>query len=162
MGIRGMDHQLLLALLRALNENRVEYVVVGAVALGINGLARATEDLDLFIRPTSENVERLRAALSAIWSDPTIREIEASELAGDFGVVSYVPPTGDISVDLISRVREAFTFDDIEWHELDAGEGVMARVATPRMLYRMKRDTIRPQDRADAHALRERFGLEDA
>ena len=161
MGIRGMDHQLLLALIRALNENRVEYVVVGAVALGINGLARATEDLDLFVRPTSENVERLRAALSTIWSDPTIREIDASELAGEFGVVNYVPPTGDLSVDLISRVGEAFTFDDIEWHEVDAGEGVMARVATPRMLYRMKRDTIRPQDRADAHALRERFGLED-
>ena len=68
MGIRGMDHQLLLAVLRALNENRVEYVVVGAVALGFNGLARATEDLDLFVQPTSENVERLRAALSTIWS----------------------------------------------------------------------------------------------
>lgn len=161
MGIRGMDHQLLLALLRALHEYRVEYVVVGAVALGINGLARATEDLDLFVRPTSENVERLRAALSALWTDPTIQEIKASELAGDFGVVNYVPPTGDLSVDLISRVGDAFTFDDIEWHEVDAGEGVMARVATPRMLYRMKRDTIRLQDRADAQALRERFGLED-
>jgi hypothetical protein len=135
---------------------------VGAVALGINGLARATEDLDLFVRPTSENVERLRTALSAIWRDPSIREIEASELAGEFGVVNYVPPTGDLSVDLISRVGEAFAFDDIEWHEVDAGEGVMARVATPRMLYRMKHDTIRPQDQADAHALRERFGLEDA
>jgi hypothetical protein len=156
-----MDHQLLLALLRALQEYRVEYVVVGAVALGINGLARATEDLDLFVRPTSENVERLRAALSAMWTDPSIQEIKASELAGDFGVVNYVPPTGDLSVDLISRVGEAFTFDDIEWHEVDAGEGVMARVATPRMLYRMKRGTIRLQDRADAQALRERFGLED-
>jgi hypothetical protein len=28
-------------------------------------------------------------------------------------------------------------------------------------LYRMKRDTIRPIDRADAVALREKFGLED-
>jgi len=40
-------------------------------------------------------------------------------------------------------------------------EGVRARVATPRMLYRMKRDTIRPQDRMDAETIRQRFGLED-
>jgi len=35
------------------------------------------------------------------------------------------------------------------------------RVATPRMLYRMKRDTVRPQDKIDASVLRERFHLED-
>jgi hypothetical protein len=40
-------------------------------------------------------------------------------------------------------------------------EGVQARVATARMLYRMKRDTIRPQDRIDAETIRQRFGLEE-
>ena len=40
-------------------------------------------------------------------------------------------------------------------------DGVPVHVATARMLYEMKRDTVRPQDRADAHALRERFGLEE-
>jgi hypothetical protein len=29
------------------------------------------------------------------------------------------------------------------------------------MLYRMKKDTIRPQDRADAARLQEAFGIED-
>jgi hypothetical protein len=36
---------------------------------------------------------------------------------------------------------------------------VRVRVATPRTLYRMKKDTVRPQDRLDAQALRERFDL---
>lgn len=40
-------------------------------------------------------------------------------------------------------------------------DGVPIRVATPRMLYRMKRDTVRPQDRMDAEAIRQRFGLEE-
>ena len=40
-------------------------------------------------------------------------------------------------------------------------EGVRARVATPRMLYRMKKDTVRPQDRLDAETIRARFGLKD-
>jgi hypothetical protein len=29
------------------------------------------------------------------------------------------------------------------------------------MLYRMKRDTVRPQDRLDAQVLKDRFGLDD-
>lgn len=37
-------------------------------------------------------------------------------------------------------------------------EGVSVRVATPRTLYRMKKDTVRPQDRLDAAALLQRFG----
>jgi hypothetical protein len=41
-------------------------------------------------------------------------------------------------------------------------ESVRVRVATPATLYRMKKDTIRPIDRADAQALRRRFNLEDA
>jgi hypothetical protein len=39
--------------------------------------------------------------------------------------------------------------------------GLVIRVATPSMLYRMKRDTVRPQDRADALRLREAFGLDE-
>jgi len=35
--------------------------------------------------------------------------------------------------------------------------GVRVCLATPRQLYEMKRDTVRPQDRADAEALREAF-----
>ena len=40
-------------------------------------------------------------------------------------------------------------------------DGVPVTVATPRTLYRMKRDTIRIIDKADAQAPREKFGLED-
>ena len=40
-------------------------------------------------------------------------------------------------------------------------DGICVRVATARMLYRMKRDTVRPQDKIDAAALCKRFDLED-
>lgn len=72
-------------------------------------------------------------------------------------MVRYVPPTGDIVVDLIARLGTAFAFADLEW-ELLVRDGVGIRVATPRTLYAMKRDTVRPQDRVDAARLRERFG----
>jgi hypothetical protein len=40
-------------------------------------------------------------------------------------------------------------------------DGIRIRVATPAMLYRMKKDTVRPQDRLDAEQLRRLFKLED-
>lgn len=38
---------------------------------------------------------------------------------------------------------------------------LVLQVASPRMLYRMKMDTVRLQDRADAARIREAFDLED-
>ena len=64
---------------------------------------------------------------------------------------------GLYSLDILSRLGEAFVFENIEWDELIV-DGIRVRVATPRML-RMKKDTERPLDRIDAEAIRERFGL---
>ena len=156
---RVIDLDRLLALVRALNREGVEYSVVGAVALGLHGLARATEDVDLFVRPTPDNVARLRRALSAVWSDPDIDSIVASDLAGDYPAIRYGPPDGSFTLDLLSRLGERFGYDDIESATVEL-EGEPVRTATPRMLYVMKRDTVRPQDHADAAALRRAFDVE--
>ena len=59
-----------------------------------------------------------------------------------------------------ARLGERFGYDDIEAAAVEL-EGVPVRAATPRMLYVMKRDTVRPLDHADAAALRRAFDLED-
>jgi len=62
----------ILRVLRAFESAGLEYVLSGATAMGFHGVVRATEDLDLFIKATVENVERLRAALKAAYDgDPT-------------------------------------------------------------------------------------------
>jgi len=48
-----------------LNASGVEYLIVGGYALAFHGAPRFTGDLDLFIRPTTENVAKLVAALRA-------------------------------------------------------------------------------------------------
>jgi len=51
-------------LLASLKSHGVEFLVIGAHALGVHGRARMTEDLDLWAGRSRENAERLRAALS--------------------------------------------------------------------------------------------------
>jgi hypothetical protein len=155
-----VDFDRVMRLIGELGRRDVEYVVVGGVALSFQGLVRATEDIDLFVRPTEENVARLRDALRAVWPDPEIDRISAADLAGDYPTVRYGPPDESFLVDILGRLGTAFRFDDIEAETLEI-EGTPVRVATPAMLFRMERGTVRPIDRADALALQQAFDLEE-
>ena len=143
----------------ALRDREVDYAVFGAVALGLHGLARTTADIDLFIRPDRGNVERLKAALHDLYDDPSIDEISADDLCGDYPAVRYTPPEG-FGFDILTRVGDAFTFDSLDI-EVKAFGNAEVPVVTPRTLWLMKRDTVRPRDRADAAALAARFGFEE-
>jgi Nucleotidyl transferase AbiEii toxin, Type IV TA system len=156
-----MDFERFLDLLKALLREGVDYVLVGGVALNLHGIVRATEDVDLFIRPSEDNVERLKRALRSLWNDPEIAQISARDLAGEFQTIRYGPPDDPMVIDLLASLGSAFTFDDLDAQTVMV-EGVPVRIATPATLYRMKKDTVRPIDRADAAALREKFQLGDA
>lgn len=156
-----MDRDEILRVLRAFEAAGLEYVLIGATAMGFHGVVRATEDLDLFIRATAENVERLRAALKVAYPDDAhIDEISADDLLGEYPAVRYYPPTGDLYFDVLTRLGEAASFDtvDAETKEID---GTSVQVATPAALYRLKKGTVRPKDHQDAAVLRERFNLKD-
>lgn len=154
-----LDYDRLMDLLAALAKENVEYILVGATAINLLGLARVTRDVDLFVSPDPENVKRLRSALRAVWDDPNIEEIRAEDLAGEFPTIRYGPPDESFIVDVIARLGDAFTYPDLEF-EAKVIDGVPVRLATPYTLYRMKKDTLRLQDKADAERLRRKFGFE--
>ena len=156
-----MDRDELLRVLRAFETVGLEYVLIGATAMGFHGVVRATEDVDLFIRATTENVERLRAAFRIAYpGDPSVEDISAEDLVGAYPTVRYYPPSGDLYFDVLTRLGDAATFESID-SEVKKVEGIRVWVATPAALYAMKKDTVRAIDRQDAIAIRERFGLEE-
>jgi hypothetical protein len=154
---QNLEEHRLRTMFRAMNEHGVEYAVFGAVALGLHGLARATADLDLFVQPEADNIERLKAALRAIYEDPSIDDISAEDLCGDYPAVRYQPPDG-FGFDIVTHLGDAFSYKDLDIEERDY-DGVPVRVVTPRTLWLMKKDTVRPVDRLDADILAERYGF---
>jgi hypothetical protein len=84
----------------------------------------------------------------------------AQDLLGDYPAVQYVPPEGSFYVDILTRLGEAFRYEDIASQRIDFA-GLAVNVATPAVLYRMKKSTVRPKDWGDAEALRRRFGLSE-
>ena len=155
-----MDFEAAKRVLAAFEREGVRYAVFGAAALNLHGLARFTEDLDLFIAPTADNIERLRRALQSVFNDPDIEQITAADLLGDYPAVQYVPPEGTFHLDLLTRLGEAFAYDDLEVVRLPF-EDVTVSVVSPRTLYAMKKDTVRLKDRADAALLKERFRIDE-
>jgi hypothetical protein len=147
-------------ILAAFEKEGVRYVLVGSMGMAAQGLVRATRDMDFFVSPDTENVERLKKALMSVFDDPKIGEISAADLAGDFPAIEYVPPHGRYSMDILARLGEAFRYEDLESEEMTV-DGIRVQVATPRMLWRMKKDTVRPQDRVDAETIRREFDLKE-
>lgn len=61
--------------LRLLNENEVEYLVVGGFAVALHGYPRATADIDVWVSTSADNARRIVLALQAFGFDvPTLSE----------------------------------------------------------------------------------------
>jgi hypothetical protein len=144
-----MDFEVLKRLLAALEREQVHYAIFGAVAMSLHGLARFTEDLDIFVEPDATNIARLRTALRSVVDDSEIEQITAEDLLGDYPAVQYVPPDGTFHIDIVTRLGDQFAFADLETERV-AFDDLTVAVVTPRGLYAMKRNTVRLKDRADA------------
>ena len=51
--------------INCLNQNNVEYILVGGYAVILRGYSRSTGDLDIWVNKTNENFIRLQKALKA-------------------------------------------------------------------------------------------------
>jgi predicted nucleotidyltransferase len=58
-------------LLKLLKENKAVFLVIGASAFPIYGYARATLDIDLFVKPDLKNIKRVMKALREFVYDIT-------------------------------------------------------------------------------------------
>src|SRR5215210_142015 len=109
----AMEFEVIKRLLGAFEHEQVHYAIFGAVAMNLHGLARFTEDLDVFVEPEATNIAKLRSALRSVVDDPEIDNITATDLLGDYPAVRYVPPDGTFHIDILTRLGEAFTFAEL-------------------------------------------------
>src|SRR3982751_1303078 len=85
----------------------------------------------------SEHSSQRGSALLAVYGDPNINEISSADLLGEYPFVRYVPPTGDLYFDVMTRLGEVASFETIE-AEVKKVVGTQISIATPAALYRMK------------------------
>ncbi|HEY3235255.1 MAG TPA: nucleotidyl transferase AbiEii/AbiGii toxin family protein [Polyangiaceae bacterium] len=131
---------------RSLNQHGVKYAVIGGFAVIHHGFVRATNDIDLLVDASPENVERLRAALS-ILEDQAALDLDPNDVA-KYNVVRVAD---EVVVDVIGsaagvRLAELVS---IEYAEID---GVSVPYPSPADLLRTKQ-TVRDRDALDRQFL---------
>ena len=125
-----------LSVLNALQQEGVDYVLIGGFAIVLHGSSRFTEDMDIFIRNTEKNIERLRKALNSVFNDDSISEITSQEIQ-NYAVIRY-GTAEDFYIDIIGNIGEKFSYDDILSEEIIV-EGVKIKIATIESLYKLKK-----------------------
>ena len=149
-----MNVESFLAVLKKFYEYEVEYILVGGVAVILHDVPRVTEDIDIFVKRDSENLEKLKQALNAVFHDPSIEDITFQDLE-EYAVVRYGTPE-EYYIDIFDRIGEMFSYDDLEF-ETNENQGFPIRVATVETLIKLKKGTMRKIDQADVILLTEKL-----
>jgi predicted nucleotidyltransferase len=140
------------SLLRSLNEHSVEYVLIGASAFPVHGYARATLDVDIFIRPTPENAHRTHAALTAFGYD--LSSVSEEELLTKKVLIRQYLVEADIH-----PFARGVTFDEVWKRRVEDRIGATpVAFASLDDLIRMKEAAGRPKDLEDLRVLRKLRG----
>jgi len=144
-------------LLELLNSNGVEYLVVGAFAVAFHGFPRYTADLDLLVRPTEENADRVLRALSEFGFGRV--GIQAADLRSPGMVIQLgVKPN---RIDLLTAIS-GVSFEEAWATRSDAElEGIATHFVGLGALLRNKEQTGRAKDLGDAEELRKRSTEQD-
>ena len=130
-------------------EENVEFLVVGGYAMAVHGLPRATKDLDLWVRTSKDNGQRVLRALDRFGAprfDLTVTDLERPGTIYQVGI----PPN---RVDIITAV-DGVQFEDA-WQNRAVVEieGIRIPVIGRTDLILNKRTAARPQDLLDADLL---------
>jgi hypothetical protein len=132
-------------ILSAFCDQQVEFIVVGGYAMAFHGFLRATGDIDLWIRCSMENAEKVWLALQdfkAPLFDLTKEDLNTYGIVFQIGIVPN-------RIDITTKI-DGVNFDDA-WknHQTVQIEGLTIPVLNKEFLLLNKKVVSRPKDLID-------------
>ncbi len=144
-------------MLSELSAAGAEFLVVGAHALAAHGVPRATGDIDIWVRPTADNAERVLLALSRFGAP--LLDLTREDLTREGTVFQIGQPPSRI--DILSSIS-GVSFE-AAWlrRVLVEIEGIAVPVLARKDFIANKRSAGRPKDLSDLALLAEVAGSLD-
>ena len=137
-------------LLRLLNSNNVDYLIIGAYALGYHGVPRYTGDLDLFIAPNPDNADALLQTMDNFGFGSL--GLEQKDFTTPGNVIQIGNPP--LRVDFLTQIS------GVEWKEVWESrivgilDSIPVNLISKEHLIRNKASTGRPVDLGDIDRLK--------
>ncbi|HEX9276110.1 MAG TPA: DUF6036 family nucleotidyltransferase [Burkholderiales bacterium] len=153
-----------LDLFRTLQEESVDYVVVGGLAINLHGVERATMDVDLVLAMDESNLRRFLAAATRLKLKPSLpvsieslcdaKQLDAWVREKHLIAFPLRPASPNVpTVDII--VRPAVPFEQMHGNRIEKEVGgVRLSLASIDDLISLKTGTGRKQDASDIEALK--------
>ncbi len=138
-------------LLAGLVRAGVDFAVVGGVAVILNGYHRQTNDTDILVDPSPENVRRLLEFLGD-WGEGWARELNSNDFSPQEGAIRIIE---EFELDLFTQMSGR-RLSDFRPHlrHLQSGDCLIAYL-NPSQLIELKSGSWRDQDRLDVAAMTE-------
>ena len=161
-----------LELFRALQEDKVRYLVVGGVAVNLHGIGRLTVDVDLMLALDAQNLERFVSVARRFPLKPVV-PVKLEDFADAAKVGEWIENKGMLALALRSSdpatptvdvlVKPVVPFDDAWARRVQRSvEGIAIPIASIEDIIRLKTGTGRQKDEADIKALRQLLRMEPA
>ena len=134
-------------LLLKLTSNGIKYIVIGGVACALNGFIRTTEDVDILIETSEENIKKLLDVLLN-WGEGYARELNIDDFSIAPGAVRIIE---DFPLDIFTVLNEK-TYKDLlpKTEKTKQGITYLNREA----LIEIKENSYREKDKIDSIALK--------
>jgi len=136
-------------MLRALSDEKVRFLLVGAYALAAHGYVRATMDVDIWVMPSPENADAALRSLRRFGAP--LEQLTKGDLLKEGTVFQIgVAPR---RIDIITTAS-GLEFEETYGRSLVVDiEGIQVHIPSVADLIRNKRASGRTKDLADAEAL---------
>lgn len=160
-----------LELFRALDREKVRYLVVGGIAVNLHGIGRLTVDVDLMLALDSENLGRFVAVAKSLGLKPSI-PVSVEDIADASKVEKWItekhmlafalhsPDPATPTLDVL--VNPVVPFEDAYARRVTTSvEALEVPVACIDDIIRLKTGTGRKKDEADILALNQVKAIRD-
>ncbi len=138
-------------LLELFNKHNVEYMIVGGYALAFHGAPRYTGDIDIFVKPDSENAQQILIALEEFGFGSVGIEQEDLENPNKVIQLGYPP----VRIDIITSIS-GVSWDEACKERIEGEYGEIAVYYIGKKHYILnKKASGRRKDLADIEALGE-------
>jgi predicted nucleotidyltransferase len=156
MADMSFEESLLLRIMRAVQHVQLDVVVIGNAAAALHGVPVTTQDVDLFLRDTPRNAEKIQQLLSALGDNVVAsRPFATSRMIRIEGL--------PVEIDLVFELSSHEKFESIRARSAVVTiEDVSLRIADLRDVIESKRAAGRPKDLASLPILEQFLRIRQA
>lgn len=141
------------------DRHQLDYILIGGLALILNGAVRMTQDVDIWLRPSTENRDRFIATLLDFGYD----EADVVDMRNTDFTQPQIIRIHDVPLDVLTRVHSRFEYDQCRSRArpFDTSGGFRIYFLHINDLRELKVLARRPKDLSDVMMIDELLNEED-